>query len=343
MYVTDGVPSRKTPRRNRLRRRVLVSAVLAALAGAAPVAAQVREIALESEVFRKTADGLRLAELSRGMHVVVHGAEGSWTEIDIEGWVPSAAIASSTREGHNGVIVSRGGEPLRSEPGGAVAGLLLEGFLVHRVEDADGWSRVRRTGWVRGAALAPLGTSFAAPADAAARPTPLVAPGREITSGDADLALRTAPEGRAAATVAPGTPVAVVERRGDWMRVRVEGWIRSDELVTADPDAVIAGVSAAALRANPDDYAGASLRWTVQFLALERAEPERIDFYEGEPFLLARAPDPGDGLIYVAVPSELLAAAEDLRPLQIIDIRVRVRTGRSALMGVPVLDLIALF
>ncbi len=106
---------------------------------------------------------------------------------------------------------------------------------------------------------------------------------------------------------------------------------------------VLTGVSAAALRANPDEYAGARLRWTVRFLSLERAEPERIDFYEGEPFLLARAPDPGDGLVYIAVPQELLAAAEKLRPLQTLDMLVRVRTGRSALLRVPILDLLTLY
>ncbi|MYA32374.1 MAG: hypothetical protein F4164_13235 [Gemmatimonadales bacterium] len=106
---------------------------------------------------------------------------------------------------------------------------------------------------------------------------------------------------------------------------------------------VMAGVSAAALRANPDEYAGARLRWTVRFLSLERAEPERIDFYEGEPFLLARAPDPGDGLVYIAVPPELLEAAEKLRPLRPLDVLVKVRTGRSALLRVPILDLLALY
>jgi len=118
--------------------------------------------------------------------------------------------------------------------------------------------------------------------------------------------------------------------------------VREGETVGVDGE-VLAGVSAAALRANPDEYAGARLRWTVRFLSLERAEPERIDFYEGEPFLLARAPDPGDGLVYVAVPPELLAAAEKLRPLQTLDMLVRVRTGRSALLRVPILDLLALY
>ena len=326
-----------------MRRGILIPAVLIPLLGPPPLVAQVREIALEAEIFRKTADGLRLAELAQGTRVVVHRTEGSWSEVDIEGWVPSAAIAASTREGHNGVISTQGGEPLRAGPAGPVTGLLLEGFLVHRIEDADGWSRVRRTGWVREAALAVPATSFTPPGGEAGEASSVVAPGREITAGDGALVLHAAPEGRTVVTVETGTPVTVVERRSGWTRVRVEGWVRSERLVTTDSDAVVAGVSAAALRANPDDYAGARLRWAVRFLSLEHAEPERIDFYEGEPFLLARAPDPGDGLVYVAVPAELLAAAETLRPLQTIDILVEVRTGRSALMGVPVLDLLAIF
>ena len=341
--MVDGVLSRKTSRRKRLGRGIILPAVLILLLVPSPSVAQVREIALEAEVFRKTADGLRLAELTQGTRVVVHRTEGSWAEVDIEGWVPSAAIATSTREGHNGVISTQGGEPLRAEPSGPVSGLLLEGFLVHRIEDADGWSLVRRTGWVREAALAVPSTSFTPPGAEAARAPSAVAPGREMTAGDDALVLRSAPEGRTVVTVETGTPVTVVERRSGWTRVRVEGWVPSEQLVTADSDSVVAGVSAAALRANPDDYAGVRLRWAVQFLSLEQAEPERIDFYEGEPFLLARAPDPGDGLVYVAVPAELLAAAETLRPLQTIDILVRVRTGRSALMGVPVLDLLAIF
>jgi hypothetical protein len=45
----------------------------------------------------------------------------------------------------------------------------------------------------------------------------------------------------------------------------------------------------------------------------------------------------------VAVPPELLADVQQLDALQTIDILAQVRTGRSALMGVPVLDLVALF
>lgn len=268
--MENRVLTRKTSRRGRLRRRLLLPIVAACAYAPPPAAAQVREIVIDGEVFRRTADGRRLAELALRAPVILRRTEGVWAEIEIEGWVPSGSVAPSTREGHNGVIASRGGERLRSEPAGSVTGLLLEGFLVDRLEERGDWSRIRRSGWVREAAL---GASDAAGGEAG----------------------------------------------------------------------VLAGVSAADLRANPDDHAGARLRWTVRFLSLERAEPERIDFYEGEPFLLARAPDPGDGLVYIAVPPDLLAAAEKLRPLQTLDVLVRVRTGRSALLRVPILDLLELY
>ncbi len=298
---------------------------------------------MDGEVFRRTADGRRLADLALGTRVTVTQTDGSWSAVDIEGWVPADALDETTREGHNAIVATVGGENMRIEPSGQVTGLLLQGFLVHRIEDRDGWSKVRRSGWVRTAALmAPstAGTSTGAQAD---RPPPLVAPGRELTTGEAPIDLHVAPGSESLATVASGIPVTVVEREAGWTRVRVEGWVRSEQLVTSDSDSVLVEVSAAALKANPDDYAGMRVRWSVQFVALETAEPERTDFYEGEPFLLARAPDPGDGFVYIAVPEELLAVAEGLQPLEAIDVLAQVRTGRSALMGVPVLDLLAVF
>ncbi|MGH7541757.1 MAG: hypothetical protein ACRELC_12230, partial [Gemmatimonadota bacterium] len=153
-----------------------------------------------------------------------------------------------------------------------------------------------------------------------------------------------APGGDTIAVVSPGTGMVVVERaaRG-WARVRVDGWVRTQELVTLDPDSVVADLSAAALRASPDEYQGRKIRWTVQFISLGHAEPERVDFYEGEAFILARAPDPREGFVYLAVPPELLPDVQELSALQRIDVLAQVRTGRSALMGVPILDLLALF
>ena len=344
--MADGVLSRKTSRGVRATQGGLFALALLLVGGPTPGAGQLREIAIDGEVFRKTADGRRLADLALGALVVVTGAEGSWAAIDIDGWVPTDALEPTSREGHNSIISTVGGENLRVEPAGRVAGHLLQGFLLHRIEDRDGWSRVRRSGWVRGAALAAATSasgSAGSGASRAERPPALVAPGRELIAGEEPLDLHDAPGGGAVATVESGTPITVLERGSGWTRVRVEGWVRSDQLVTSDPDSVLAEVSAAALKASPDEYAGMRVRWTLQFVALQLAERERTDFYEGEPFMLARAPDPGDGFVYIAVPPELLSAAEGLRPLQVIDVLAQIRTGRSVLMGVPVLDLLAVF
>lgn len=344
--MADGVLSRKTFWGAQAAQSGLLLLAVSLGGGVTPVIAQVREIAIDGEVFRKTADGRRLADLALGALVALTGVEGSWAAIDIEGWVPSDALEPTTREGHNSIVSAAGGENFRVEPSGRVAGHLLRGFLLHRIEDRDGWSRIRRSGWVRAAALVEVTSRIGVDgsgAGRAARPPALVATGRELLAGEKPLELHAAPGGGAIATVEPGTPITVVERGSGWTRVRVEGWVRSDQLVTSDPDSVLAEVSAAALKANPDEYAGMRVRWTLQFVALELAERERTDFYEGEPFILARAPDPGDGFVYIGVPPELLQAAQALRPLQTIDILAKVRTGRSVLMGVPVLDLLAVF
>jgi len=174
-------------------------------------------------------------------------------------------------------------------------------------------------------------------------PAPVVAEGRTLTTGGSSIQLRAAPDGDSLAEVAPGTNLTVVERQNRWARVRLEGWVLTSELTSPELDSLLVDVSAAGLRANPDQYQGERVRWEVQFISLERAEAVRTDFFEGEPFILARAPDPAEGFVYLAIPSELVADVETLRPLETIEVLAQVRTGRSALMGVPVLDLLAIF
>lgn len=344
--MADGVLSRKTLRRVALRRaRGVAIAIPILLSGAAPTLAQLHRVTVDGETFRQRADGRRLADLAVGAQLVVQNSAGAWSEVLLEGWVPSDGIGPTTRDGFNSVVTRVGGIVIAAQPDGAVTGSLLQGFLLDGFDQREGWTRVRRTGWVRAAALEPVlaGTVSDQRPPRTDRPPPLVAEGRRLLTGDEVIEVQGAPQGGRIATVEPGTPITVVERGSGWTRVQVEGWVRSDQLATSDPDSVLADVSASALRANPDQYVGMRVRWTVQFVALERAEPERTDFYEGEPFLLARAPDAGDGFVYIAVPDELLDAAAELRPLEMIDVLAQVRTGRSSLMGVPVLDLLAVF
>jgi hypothetical protein len=312
------------------------------------LAGQQHEVTVDAETFRKAADGRRLADLARGARVELLRSEGSWAEVRLEGWLPAASLSATSREGHDRIVTRAGGVDLAGSPSGTATARLLQGFLLDHVSDDGEWTRVRRDGWVRLASLQPVAAvdrSFARPESVADadRPPPLVSEGRRLMTGEDPIEVHDAPDGDTVAVVRPGTPLTVVERGNRWTRVRVDGWVRSDRLVTQGADSSLVEASAGAMRASPDQYQGMRVRWTVQFVALELAEPERTDFYEGEPFLLARAPDPGDGFVYLAVPPELLEAAEALRPLQMIDVLAQVRAGRSALMGVPILDLLALF
>ena len=348
--MADGVLSRKsraTPSPRATAVLACALGVFAAVAFSTECFAQTHEIVVEGETFRKTADGRRLAELGLGLRVTLIRSAGAWAEVGFSGWVPASSLGSTTREGHDRIVTRSGGQPLHDAPSGEVTGRLLTGLLLDHVSDRDSWTEVRRTGWVRMSSLRPVAAdrSFASPARTpdAERPPALVSEGRRLMVGDGEIGVRGSPDGDTVAVVMSGTPITVVERGNSWTRVRVEGWVPSDQLVTTDLDSALVEISAATLRSSPDDYQGVRLRWNIQFVALERAEPERTDFYEGEPFILARAPDPADGFVYITVPPELLEAVARLRPLQMIDVLASVRTGRSALMGVPVLDLLALF
>lgn len=105
---------------------------------------------------------------------------------------------------------------------------------------------------------------------------------------------------------------------------------------------MLRGVAPEVLLSNPDRFRGRVLEWHVQFITLERAEKIRTDFYEGEPFILARPPGDQPGFIYVAVPAERLAQVQRIAPLERITILARVRTGRSDLLAAPILDLLEL-
>ncbi len=315
-------------------------------------AGQAFRVVGEQEVFHQTADGRRLATLMRDAPVTAVGREGAWMEVTLEGWIWSGSVAPTQRGGFDLVVSAAGGENLRLEPGGEIVARLLRGFLLESVETRGQWTRVRRTGWVRAEALAALGGEGAepggapgasgSPANVAGAPSPPGAGERFAVEGPA-LGLRREPEGDTVAVVSSGAEVTVLERRDRWVRVRLEGWAPGSDLVPVAPEDALMDVSAGALRANPEQFEGRRVRWTVQFIALERAEAERTDFYEGEPFILARAPQRSDGFVYLAVPPELLEEVEGLRSLQSVDVLASVRTGRSALMGVPVLDLLALY
>ena len=150
--------------------------------------------------------------------------------------------------------------------------------------------------------------------------------------------LQSAPDAKPFGELAPGAVVEVIARDHGWARVRTEGWVREGDLAPADTS-FNPSLSAADLRADPDGTRGKVVRWTVEFLALQVADPLRHGFADEEPYILARGPGSENAILYLVVPPSLMSTAHALQPLSKIAVTARVRDGRSAPVGIPILDI----
>ncbi|MFQ5536056.1 MAG: SH3 domain-containing protein [Gemmatimonadota bacterium] len=339
-------------------------------AGGAHVVQEAQEagrarVAVEENV-RRVPNGQVLGRLGPGAPLRVFGRDGEWLEVEMEGWVWMRSLQVTDREGLDLVVAQEGGENLRAEPSGAILGRLDRGTLLKEVERRPGWVHVLRRAWIWGPSVTveePEGAAVQAgpvPAGApgaaglAGSPTataPPAGPGTREPAGLFEVgegggALLAAPDGDTLALVLGGTQLPSVTRRGSWVRVRVEGWMWDPFPVSegeANADSAVSSVlGPEAVKSEPDRYRGRVVAWVLQYISLERAERVRTDFYDGEPFLLARFGDEHGPFVYVAVPPERMSEVEGLVPLEYITVTGRIRTGASALTGTPILDLISL-
>lgn len=314
-----------------------LAVILALAAVPAGVEAQSAVVAVEEENFRAGPNGVILAELSEGTTLVPGGADGRWREVTLEAWIWAPSVQADDRAGHDLAVSAEDGENLRASPNGRRLGRARTGMLLDRLEVRGDWIRVRRTGWIWGPSI----RMTAAPDPEPSRePEPAVS-GREFSSAGDDAMVRTSPGGDTLAWLQPGADVEVLDRDGDWVRVRVEGWTFASSLGadTTEPG-VLREVTRDELQAEPDRYRGRLLEWVIQFIALRKAEQFRTDFLPGEQFILARGPGDDAGFVYLAVSGELLSEIQTLTPLQRIRVLVRVRSVESPLTGAPVLDLL---
>jgi hypothetical protein len=84
------------------------------------------------------------------------------------------------------------------------------------------------------------------------------------------------------------------------------------------------------------------VRWSVQILATQKADALRRDLNADETYLLARGPYEENAMLYLVVPPSLLSATRAIPELSQAMITARVRTGRSELVGVPILDILTI-
>jgi hypothetical protein len=157
-------------------------------------------------------------------------------------------------------------------------------------------------------------------------------------SSSQELTLRDAPDGKSLGTIVAATPVTPVARERGWVRVQVDGWVKDDGLAPAS--ATVGALSAADLRSDPQKARGVVVRWDVQVLALAHADVLHKDLTPDEPYLLARGPGNENAMLYIAVPPALVQTATSLTAFAPVtaSIVATVRNGKSAPLGVPILD-----
>ncbi|MSR21544.1 MAG: hypothetical protein EXR91_11335 [Gemmatimonadetes bacterium] len=336
-------------------RSLLLATLLATFAQA--VAGQAGRVATEDN-FRREPNGVVLGRLSSGTPLQVIGRQDNWLQADVEGWVWLASLQPSDTE-LDLVVSVTGGENLRSGPQGTIVGRLEEGALLEEIGRETGWAHVRRRGWIWSASVAmgagapaPAATRPAGPAPATAqaprqalRPGPAAQqPSGYASVGPGGAAILASPDGDTLALAVPERDLQVVSRDGNWVRVRLDGWVWMPQAAQASSgtlDTTPSTLVPQDLTANPSEHAGRVVAWGLQFISLERAEAIRTDFRQGEPFLLTRYGGPEGPFVYVAVPPERLTDVEGLVPLERITVTARVRTGASSLTGTPIVDLLS--
>lgn len=322
----------------------LVATFVAALAGGA--AQETVYVQRDGEFFFNQPGGTRLGRLTVGARLgrPSAAARSGHTSVTLEGWVFGASLRAERRDGHTVAVDRSPEENLRASPNGRVLARLVYGCLLDEVERRGQWVRVRRTGWVASGALGtgPVAAELRADSPPAPQTPPAaqeVDPGRAVVRRR--LQLFRAPEAVAAGTLEAGVPVRVTARAGEWVRVEVQGWVRDNQIRLSD-EGILTDVTAAELRATPDQYRGKLLRWTIQFLALQTADDLRPDFTPGQRYILARGPAPEYAFVYVVVPADRLADVARLDALASVTILARVRNGRSAYLANPILELVDL-
>lgn len=345
----------------------------------APLGAQSR-LEAESQV-RASPGGNVVATLRRNTTWTTGATRGAWTLLTIQGWMESSRFAGP-RDSFPEHIGGSNTLRVREEPSlnARILGEFEAGAGLNVLERRGNWARIRRDVWVPSSVItrrtspatttptmrtpgrpaAPVPSTpppTAAPATAATTPStppgaaatpgsppvePIVPPrGTGALKAESHASLRSAPDGVLLGELAPG---AIVETRGrdrGWVKIRMEAWVAESLFVPADTS-FGATLSAADLRLDPAGTRGRLVRWEVQVVGLQTADPLRRDLQRDEPFLLAMGPTGEDAILYIAVPPSLLGEARGIPAMTRVLLTARVRVGRSNPTGAPILDLLSI-
>ena len=159
---------------------------------------------------------------------------------------------------------------------------------------------------------------------------------RVIVRKGADLAL--GPGGTTVGTAPDGLQAEVVERSGNWVRIRTDSWVAAVDVVPMPPDS--ARITLELLRSDPNKFVGQSVTWRLQFLSVQTADELRPELPPGMPYLLTRGPLPEAGFVYVAVTQEQAQRFKAMNPLDEFVARGTIRAARTKYLPTPVIDLL---
>jgi hypothetical protein len=336
-FVRSRRPQSTAARRPQPAARALFSfvviGVFAWLLAAPARAQQAATVRRDGEPIFADPGGTALGRMAGGAVVTPQDRRGGSTQFVLNGWIFAASVQADRRQGHD-LSVSPGEENLRAEPNGRPVARLVRGALLDQVERNGGWVHVRRNVWIATAGLvAAAAAAVPAAGDTAGRG---MDPRRAVLRHR--VALSSSPDSAATGVIEAGVPVRVTERAGGWVRIQAEGWVPDSEVRPAGGQAV-SNVTAADLRGSPEEWKGKLLRWTIQFIALQTADELRSDFAPGQRYMLARGPAPEYAFVYIIVPPEKVDEVSNLRPLDTLTVLAVVRSGRSAYLANPILEL----
>ena len=335
---------------------------MALLLLAGPLSAQEERRVQTPTDLHRDPDGTPLVSLPAGAPVEAGNADGDWRKVTVEGWIYRPSTSPTKRDGFDLIVSSEEGENLRGAPNGPIVGRAREGTLLERVGERGKWFRVRRDGWVPREAVPARRRESQAAADTTKprrgrtrQQAPAAPPAATRASPTADAVpsagvegvvtlratgLSRTPDSSALATLPAGTAGRVVGRSGGWVRVQVEGWVQEADVKPAE-SGVLAGISAAEVRASPERFVGQTLDWRLQVIAVQVADELRPEIPSGQPYLLTRGPLPEPGFVYVVIPTERIAEFRALPPLHEMTLRVMLKAARTRYLATPVAELIS--
>ena len=81
------------------------------------------------------------------------------------------------------------------------------------------------------------------------------------------------PGGTSIGAAPDGLQADVVERSGNWVRIRTDSWVAAEDVVPMPPDS--ARITLDQLRSDPNRFVGQPVTWRLQFLSVQTADELR--------------------------------------------------------------------